>query len=97
MSPFPVSFILVIGVCEMLGALGLILPLALKIRPELTALAALGLTVIMAGATVSTLAIGAGVLALLPAILLVLTALVAYGRRSLLTLPGRSVLSAQPA
>jgi uncharacterized membrane protein len=97
MSPFPVSFILVIGVCEMLGALGLILPLALKIRPELTALAALGLTVIMAGATVSTLAIGAGVLALLPAILLVLTATVAYGRRSLLTLPGRSVLSAQPA
>jgi hypothetical protein len=97
MSPFPVSFILFIGVCEVLGALGLILPLALKIRPELTALAALGLTVIMAGATVSTLAIGAGVLALLPAILLVLTALVAYGRRSLLTLPGRSVLSAQPA
>lgn len=97
MSPFPVSFILFIGVCEVLGALGLILPLALKIRPELTALAALGLTVIMAGATVSTLAIGAGVLALLPAILLVLTATVAYGRRSLLTLPGRSVLSAQPA
>src|SRR5215216_7418615 len=69
MSPFPVSFILFIGVCEVLGAVGLILPLALKIRPELTVLAALGLSVIMLGASLSTLAIGAGVLALIPAVL----------------------------
>ena len=90
LSPFPVSFILFIGVCEVLGALGLILPLALKVRPEVTVLAAVGLTVIMVGATLSTLA-------LLPAGLGVLTALVAYGRRSLLTLPRRDALAAQPA
>jgi uncharacterized membrane protein len=97
LSPFPVSFILVIGVCEVLGALGLILPLALKVRPEVTVLAAVGLTVIMVGATLSTLAMGLGVLALVPAGLGVLTALVAYGRRSLLTLPRRDALAAQPA
>ena len=89
MSPFPVAFVQFIGICEVLGALGLILPLALKIRPELTTLAALGLTVIMAGATLSTLAMGAGVLSLMPFVLGVLTAGVAFGRRSLLTVPAQ--------
>ncbi len=97
MSPFPVAFVQFIGVCEVLGALGLVLPLALKIRPALTALAALGLTVIMVGATLSTLAMGAGVLALMPGVLGVLTAGVAYGRRDLLTFPGRSSVAALPA
>jgi uncharacterized membrane protein len=97
MSPFPVSFVLFIGVCEVLGAVGLILPLAFKIRPELTTLAALGLSVIMVGATLSTLAMGAGVLALIPGVLGVLTAAVAYGRRGLLTLPRRGALTLQPA
>ena len=40
--PLPAEFIRFIGICEMLGALGLVLPLALKIRPELTSLAAAG-------------------------------------------------------
>jgi hypothetical protein len=97
MAPFPASFILFIGVCEVLGAVGLILPLALKIRPELTAWAALGLTVIMVGATLSTLAIGAGVLTLLPFATTVLTALVAYGRRDLLNIPRHRSLSVRPA
>lgn len=97
MSPFPVSFIQFIGVCEVLGALGLILPLALKIRPELTALAALGLTVIMIGATLSTLAMGAGVFALMPFVLGVLTAAVAYGRRSVLAVARPGSLAATPA
>src|SRR3954470_19623068 len=59
MSPFPGEFIRFIGVCEVLGAVGLILPYALSILPGLTALAA-GLAVIMVGATVTTLAIGGG-------------------------------------
>src|SRR5215208_1952259 len=63
MSPFPGEFIRFIGVCEVLGAFGLILPWALGIRRELTPLAAAGLAIIMVGATVSTLAIGGGVLA----------------------------------
>jgi len=69
------------GVWEVLGAVGLILPYALLILPGLPALAAAGLVVIMIGATVSTLLIGGGVMALPTVILGVLAALVAYGRR----------------
>ena len=81
MSPFPGGFIRVIGVCEVLGAVGLILPYALRILPGLTALAASGLVLIMVGATVSTLAIGGGLLALPTLLFGLLAALVAYGRR----------------
>ncbi len=95
MSPFPASFLLFIGVCEVLGAVGLILPLALRIRPELTALAALGLSVIMVGATLSTAPMG--VFAALPLGITVLTALVAYGRRDLLSTPRRGSVTASPA
>ena len=43
-------FMVFIGVCEIVGGLGLILPLALGIAPVLTPLAALGLAIIMVGA-----------------------------------------------
>jgi DoxX-like family len=97
MSPFPGEFIRFIGFCEVLGAVGLILPYALRILPGLTALAAAGLVVIMVGATVSTLAIGGGLLALPTLLFGLLAALVAYGRRQPLPRAGltRSVL--QPA
>ena len=81
MSPFPGEFIVFIGVCEVLGAVGLILPYALRILPGLTALAAAGLVVIMVGATVSTLAIGGGLLALPTRLFGFLAGLVANGRR----------------
>ncbi len=50
----PAVFVRFIGMCEVLGALGLILPGALRIRTHLTPLAALGLTTIMVGATMFT-------------------------------------------
>jgi len=69
-----------IGVCEVLGGLGLILPGLLRIRRGLTPLAAAGLAIIMAGATVLTI-MGDGVkLALMPLVVGLLTAFVAYGR-----------------
>lgn len=40
------------GVAEILGGLGLILPAATRIRPELTSLAAFGLVLVMLGAAV---------------------------------------------
>lgn len=55
-SPFSAEFIRFIGVCEALGACGLILPGAFRIRTELTPLAAAGLVVIMVGAGVVTVA-----------------------------------------
>ena len=80
-GPFPGEFVRFIGVCEVLGAFGLILPMLLTIRPALTALAALGLVVIMAGATAATLAVGGGILALLPLSLGLLAGFMAYGRQ----------------
>src|SRR2546428_1023255 len=54
--PLPGLFLRFIGVAEVLGAIGLILPGLLRIRPGLTPLAATGLVIIMIGATVLTLA-----------------------------------------
>jgi uncharacterized membrane protein YphA (DoxX/SURF4 family) len=83
--PLPGLFVRFIGVAEVLGAIGLILPGLLRIRPWLTPLAAVGLVLIMIGATVLTLAGGEVVLALIPLLVGCLLALVAYGRWSSLT------------
>ena len=79
-SPFPALFIRFIGVCELLGALGLVLPGLTGIRTYLTPLAAAGLTIILIGATVSTLLYLTPAMALLPLVAGLLTAFVAYGR-----------------
>ena len=42
----------IVGIAEILGGLGLILPAATRIRPELTVWAALGLVAVMVGAIV---------------------------------------------
>jgi uncharacterized membrane protein YphA (DoxX/SURF4 family) len=77
----PGWFIRFIGVCEVLGALGLILPGVFKTRQYLTPLAALGLAVVMVGAVVVTI-MGDGVrMAIGPFIILLLLLFVAYGRR----------------
>jgi hypothetical protein len=86
-SHLPGSFMKFIGVCEILGALGLILPGLLHVRPRLTLLAAACLVVIMIGAIVST-AILFPVALPLPVIVGLLTAFVAYGRWRLAPLDG---------
>jgi uncharacterized membrane protein YphA (DoxX/SURF4 family) len=78
--PMPGWFLRCIGVCEVLGAIGLILPWLLNIRPGLTPLAAAGLLIIMIGATGTTLATADPAVAMLPLIVGVLLAFVAYGR-----------------
>jgi hypothetical protein len=77
-SPFPGWFLRFIGAAEVAGALGLILPEALRIRRELTPLAALCLTIIMVGATVTTIPAGAS--AAIPLAVGVACAVVARGR-----------------
>jgi hypothetical protein len=69
-----------IGVAEVLGAVGLILPGLLRIHAELTPVAAAGLVIIMIGATVITAMGGAIAPAVVPFIVGVLAASVAYGR-----------------
>lgn len=78
--PLPGLFVRFIGVAEVLGALGLVLPGLLRIRPELTPLAAAGLLVIMVGATILTVLTMDGLLALIPLTVGVLLAAVGYGR-----------------
>src|SRR5437762_10843546 len=90
----PGLFVRFIGVCEVLGALGLILPGLLRIRPDLTPLAAAGLVIIMIGAVVTTLATMDAVLALIPLVVGLLAAFVAYGRWRLAPLRGSSQPSA---
>lgn len=80
-GPLPTPLLRLIGVFELLGAAGLILPGLLHVRPELTPLAARGLVIIMSGAVGVTLAGGALLPALFPAVPGVLAALVAHGRR----------------
>ena len=77
--PVPGAFLRFIGVCEVLGALGLILPGLLRVRPGLTPLAAAGLVIIMIGATAISLKAGV-VMALMPLVVGLLAAFVAYGR-----------------
>ena len=76
----PGWFLRFIGVCEVLGAIGVILPWLLRIRPGLTPLAAAGLVIIMIGAMVVTLMTGGVATALLPLVVGILAAFVAYGR-----------------
>jgi hypothetical protein len=88
--PLPGLFLRFIGVAEVLGAAGLILPGLLRIRPGLTSLAAAGLVIIMIGATVVTLASGDMASALIPLAVGLLAAFVAYGRWRLAPLRGSS-------
>ena len=81
----PDLFMKFIGVCEILGGLGLILPGLLRIKRSLTPLAAIGLLIIMIGAIVVSI-LGPGIGTAIPAIVgALLCAFVAYGRRSWLT------------
>jgi len=78
--PMPGGFLRFIGVCEVLGGLGLVLPGLFRVRPGLTPLAAVGLIIIMIGAvviTVATMGLGPALLPLATGLFLLF---VAYGR-----------------
>jgi hypothetical protein len=85
----PGLFIRFIGVVEVLGALGLILPRLLNIRPGLVPLAAAGLVVLMIGATVLTWAADGIATAFVPLVVGLLALFVAYGRWRLAPHPSR--------
>jgi len=86
----PIAFIRFIGVCELLGGIGVVVPWLTGIRPGLTPLAAAGLVVIMLGATVLNLTTTIPAIAILTAILGLLAAYVAYGRSRKAQSPSRT-------
>ena len=76
----PAGLVRFIGLVELAGALGLILPSATKIRPKLTPLAAVGLGVVVLLGAILHFTRGEGALTPLNFILAAMAAFVAWGR-----------------
>ena len=76
----PVLFLRFIGLCEVFGAVGLILPGVFRMHRELTPLAAAGLVIIMIGATVLTALGGQIAPAVVPLIVGIVAVTIARGR-----------------
>ena len=93
----PPLFLKFIGLAEAAGALGLILPGLLRIRRELTPLAAAGLVIIMIGATALTAAGGQVGPAIVPGLVGLLAAFVAYKRWQPTRGPGALLIPARQA
>lgn len=90
----PGMFIRFIGIAEVAGGLGLILPGIFRIKTELTPLAALGLVIIMIGATAITLKTGMVGPSLFPLATGILLLFIAYWRWRRLPHPSRGVQAA---
>lgn len=78
----PLAFIYFIGVAELLGAFGLVLPGIFRVHRYLTPLAALGLVIIVAGATVIS-AVGGVATAIVPCVTGIVAYAVFHGRGGL--------------
>ena len=89
LAGIPLPLVRLIGVAELLGAAGLILPAATRIAPVLTPLAGLALTLVMLSASLLHVARGELTIALVPVVLGALAAVVAWGRWRRAPLPAR--------
>ena len=76
----PAALVRVIGVAELLGGLGLILPAATRVKPMLTPLAGVGLAMVMLLATIFHISRGELGALPIPLVLGGLAAFVAWGR-----------------
>ncbi|PYE49496.1 DoxX family protein [Deinococcus yavapaiensis] len=76
----PALLVRFIGLAEVAGALGLILPAAFRVRPALTPLAALGLVLVMVFASIFHLTRGEGMMLPMNLILAALAGVIAWGR-----------------
>jgi hypothetical protein len=94
-TPLPAAFLRFIGVMEILGGAGLILPGILQIRTALTPVAAAGLSIIMIGAVVVTIQTMGVAMAAMPFVTGVLATFVAYGRWRMAPLSSRQVVNSR--
>jgi putative oxidoreductase len=85
----PHALVRFIGISELLGGIGLIVPAMTGIQPRLSALAAAGLALIMASASVMHAVRGEYIALPTTLLLLCLTAFVAYGRWRLVPIPAK--------
>ncbi len=79
-ADFSPTAIKLIGLVEILGALGLVLPAVTGIAPILTPLAAVGLALVMVGAAITHARRGETQMIAVNVVLLLLAAFVAWGR-----------------
>jgi putative oxidoreductase len=76
----PAVLVRFIGLSEVLGAAGLILPAALRIKPQLTTLAAAGVAIVMVLATAFHLLQGELAHAVAPIVMFIIALFIAWGR-----------------
>jgi len=79
-----------IGFAELLGGIGLLLPSLLRIRPQLSYWAAIGLSTIMVFAMVFHISRGEGAMIGIHIVLLLLAGFTAWGRKNKAIIPPRS-------
>jgi uncharacterized membrane protein YphA (DoxX/SURF4 family) len=79
-KPVPRPRLRALGAVELLGAIGLIVPRALNVAPVLTPLAAVGLAIVMIGATIVHTRMKDYTGLAMPVVLLILAVVVAAGR-----------------
>jgi len=89
-ASLPVALVRFIGLAELAGALGLLLPAATRIRPALTPLAATGLATMMVLAIPFHLVRGESSAIAINLVLGALAAFVAWGRTRRVRIPARS-------
>jgi hypothetical protein len=77
---FPGWFLKFIGLCELLGGLGLVLPGLFRRQQFLTPLAAIGLTIIMIGAVAFSVKLFGVKSAISPLVIGLICAFIAYAR-----------------
>jgi uncharacterized membrane protein YphA (DoxX/SURF4 family) len=77
---FSPTSIRLIGIAEILGAIGVVLPAAVRIAPVLVPLAAVGLALVMAGAVVVNARRKDGATIVVNLVLIALALFVAWGR-----------------
>jgi len=80
-----------IGFAELLGGIGLLLPSLLRIKPQLSYWAAIGLATIMLFAMVFHISRGEGAMIGIHIVLLLLAGFTAWGRKNKAIIPPRSV------
>ena len=87
----PAPLVRFIGVSELLGGIGLVLPAALRIKPRLTTLAATGLSLVMLGANIFHISRGEFFVLPMTLTFLVVAAFNAYGRWKLVPIKPKSI------
>ena len=93
-AQFAPSFRIFLGVVEWLAAIGLVLPGITRIMPQLTALAAAGLMIVLGSASVLHASRGETSSAITTAILFVIVTFVAYMRWKVKPIASRSMATA---